>query len=123
MGSRQGIRPSCGAVGARAASAQGSTLLIVEDDPGVREELAAMLRGEGLDVVVEPHGADGAPDWIGDLRLVVVVTDSGESAGDRELRAAGAPDPSRAGEQPCAVPRSARPPGRPSPWDRDGHVV
>ncbi len=56
-------------------------ILVVEDDPLIREMVAAALRGEGFDVAVAPHGAaalahvqeHGHPDLIVlDLRMPVM---------------------------------------------------
>jgi DNA-binding response OmpR family regulator len=44
---------------------EGPTVLLVEDDPDMREMLAVVLRAEGY-VVVEAADGDDALDWLGD---------------------------------------------------------
>ena len=48
-----------------AAWSQGPTVLLVEDDPDMREMLAGVLRAEGYGVVEAADG-DDALEWLGD---------------------------------------------------------
>jgi PleD family two-component response regulator len=70
-----------GSIGERARpapSAQGATLLLVEDDPEMREILAAVLCAEGYEVVEAADERDPL-ESVRDRRLVIAVTGAASS--------------------------------------------
>ncbi len=97
---RASAEPSGGAETAGVASAQGrETVLLVEDDAGVREVLAHGLEEEGYTVVTAPNGRAAIETYRSDpARFAVIVTDivmpeMGGIAMGEALRASGAAVP------------------------------
>ena len=84
---------------ARGPSADSRVVLIVDDDDGTREGVAAALRTEGFDVIVAGNGRDGLrraahdrPDivlldyWLGDMDGLAWLKTRGRQARQRDTR-------------------------------------